>query len=215
MRLLVIGGGRFGTYHARQLLRAGQEGAVVTVVDRDPSCRAFAELGDRIEPVVADWLSYLKVWLPRAAASDRLVPAPLAPHLAWEWLGWTAGMVEGHSPRGWGLPYEEPGAHGELFLSAAAWTCPATCVEPSHCPALHAPRDWDLADLIEARAHELGYTPAILRCLHFDNGVGTVAASDLQAAAVAASKARAPGVLVATSSRCHAAVGVLQPGEPR
>ncbi len=108
------------------------------------------------------------------------------------------------------VPYEHPGLSGELYLSAAAWRCPATCIEPAHCPVLHAPRDWDLADIIEERAASLGYLPAVFRCLHFAGGVGAVAVGDMLAARDRLASAPAGGVaLVALSSRCHAAVGAL------
>ena len=114
------------------------------------------------------------------------------------------------APEGWRLPYEVPGPDGVRFLSAAGWVCPSTCIEPDHCPALHAPRDWDLSVLIERRAVELGWEPAVFRCLHLTHGVGTVPAASLLAARERVA-ALPPGarVLVATSSRCHAAVGGL------
>ena len=217
--LVVVGGGWFGSYHTRQLLKAMRAGRLTAerllVVDRDPACRAAAEFADvpEVSLVAADWLGYLRGWLPGAAADDRVVPAPLAPHLLWEWLAGELGAERIDPPRGWRLPYEQPGAGGELFLSAAGWTCPATCVEPPHCPALHAPRDWDLADLIEERARSLGLRAAVFRLAPLAHGVSGVRVGTLL---VARDEARegAP-VLVATSSRCHAAVGALQPGRRR
>jgi hypothetical protein len=216
--LVVIGGGCFGSYHARQLLKAIRAGRLprerIVIVDRDPSCAAAGELGaaPEVSLATADWLDFLRGWLEAASPDDRLVPAPLAPHLLWEWLASELGADRLDPPRGWRLPYEQPGPSGELYLSAAAWTCPATCVEPAHCPALHAPRDWDLADLIVERARTLGHEPAVFRCLHLANGVGAVRAGDVLAARARAAVRQVP-VLVATSSRCHAAVGAL--GRPR
>ena len=208
MRLVVIGGGRFGTYHARQLLRAGFTGSV-TVVDRDPNCLAFSTLP--VEAVVSDWLSFLRSWLSGSIEADQLVPAPLAPHLLWQWLG---AELPGSSfeppPLGWGLPYEVAGPGLELYLSAAAWRCPATCVEPAHCPALHGPRNWDLSAMIEAEAIRRGLHPAVFRCVHFAGGVGTIPAPALISARERLGGAGSGRALVATSSHCHAAVGVLR-----
>ena len=198
MRLLVIGGDRFGEYHARQLRRGVASGAL-------PASAV-------VEVLSSDWLSGLRAWLRQAGPDDHLVPAPLMPHLAWEWLGGELGRSFAEPPTGWSLPFElESG--GAVYISAAAWTCPATCIEPSHCPVLHAPRDWDLGDVILARALELGYEPAVFRCLHLAMGVGTVPAPALLEARsrLGASDGRR-SALVATSSRCHAAVGVLAPG---
>ena len=209
MELVVIGGGQVGVYHARQLLKSVPR-AQVTVVDRDPSCPAFVDLGSSIRPVVMEWLPFLRTWLLAGGDEDRLVPAPIAPHLTWEWLGLELGAEPVDPPRSWGLPYEQPGRGRELFLSAAAWRCPATCIEPAHCPMLHAPRDWDLGDIIEARAQSLGYVPSVLRCLHFAGGVGAISVGDLRAARDRLRSAPAGAVaLVALSSRCHAAVGAL------
>jgi hypothetical protein len=214
--LAVIGGGCYGSYPARQLLKAIRAGRLpgerLLIVDRNPRCAAGAELAgaQEVTLVTADWRDFLREWLPGAAAEDRVVPAPFAPHLLWEWLAGELRADRVAPPRGWRLPYEQPGPAGELFLSAAGWTCPATCVEPAHCPALHAPRDWDLADAIEERALALGYRPAVFRCLQLSHGVGAVRAGDLRAAARESAR-DARQVLVATSSRCHAALGVLRP----
>jgi len=169
--------------------------------------------------VTADWLAFLRSWLADGvpvgdaagvSADDRLIPAPLAPHLLWEWLAGELLAEREPAPDGWRLPYEAPGRSGERYLSAAGWTCPATCVEPAHCPALHAPRDWDLAGVIEERARDLGYRPAVFRCVHLAYGVGGVRVGEL----LGAREGAAPGrrILVATSSRCHAAVGALRIG---
>lgn len=180
------------------------------VVDRDPGCHAFAAMRDDFVPVVSEWLPYLRGWLRTAGAGDMLVPAPVAPHLTWEWLAGELGAQFEDPPRGWGLPYEQLGRKGELYLSAAAWRCPATCVEPLHCPVLHGPRDWDLGEMIAERARLLGYEPAVFMCVHYAAGVGAVAVGELLEARNRLSVMK-PGirVLVALSSRCHAAVGVL------
>jgi hypothetical protein len=221
--LVVVGGGCYGSYHTRQLLKAVRAGAAglagerLVVVDRNPSCLAAREFAGATEVSVAasGWREFLRSWLgpgPDAARpSDWLVPAPLAPHLLWDWLAGELGAERAPAPAGWRLPYERPGAGGVRYLSAAGWTCPATCVEPAHCPALHAPRDWDLAMTIEERARAEGCRPAVFRCLHLAHGVGAIRAADLLAARSAATR-EPEVVLVATTSRCHAAVGLLRSG---
>jgi hypothetical protein len=220
--LVVVGGGCYGSYHTRQLLKAVRAGRLpgqrLLVVDRSAGCAAAREFADapEVSVVTADWLAFLRGWLARsgwAGPEDQVIPAPLAPHLLWEWLAAELEAEPIPPPAGWGLPYEAPGRSGERYLSAAGWTCPATCVEPAHCPALHAPRDWDLAGVIEERARELGYRPAVFRCLHLAHGVGGVPVGDLLRARDAA--ASGERLLVATSSRCHAAVGALRVGERR
>jgi hypothetical protein len=209
--LVVIGGGATGSYQARQLSRAVASGRLagpVLVVDRDPACPAFSE--PRVEPVVDEWAPFLERWLPTASAGDHLIPAPVAPHLLWSWLAAELGASRDTPPTGWGLPYEVSGADGALFVSAAAWRCPATCIEPTHCPALHAPRDWDLAGIIEEGATARGYRPAVFRCLHLAAGVGSVRVSEILAARDRLRRGSAQPVLVVTSSHCHAALGALR-----
>lgn len=220
--LVVVGGGCYGCYHAGQLLKAVRAGRLpgqrVVVVDRSAACRAASEFAGlaEVSVVAADWLAFLGSWLASgdAGPDDQVVPAPLTPHLLWEWLAGELGAERVPPPSGWGLPYEASGRAGEVYLSAAGWTCPATCVEPAHCPALHAPRDWDLGDLIEDRARELGWWPAVFRCVHLAHGVGAIGVGALLEAREGARAARGR-VLVATSSRCHAAVGALRLGERR
>lgn len=194
----VMGGTEAGDYHARQLRRGIAEGVlegeVVVVEDR--------------------WAGFLRDWLRVAAPADHLVPAPVMPHLLWEWLAAEVGARPTEPPAGWGLPFEAAsGAAGVRFLSAAAWTCPASCIEPGHCPAIHAPRDWDLGEIIASRAVELGWEPVVFQCLHHALGVGTVPVGSILAARDRLLRLPAgTRVLVATSSRCHAATGGLALG---
>src|SRR5437588_5382356 len=108
--LVVIGGGHFGSYHARQLLKAVRSGRLagerLVIVDRSPTCPAVEEFGHVPEVSFArsEWTRYLDAWLATAAPSDHLVPAPLAPHLLWEWLASELGASPAEPPRGWGLP---------------------------------------------------------------------------------------------------------------
>ena len=182
---LILGGDAAAGHHARQL--GGAFGV------------------DALRIVDADWQEAIRQWVPSASPDDQLVPAPTMPHLLRRWLAAELGAGLGVTPRGWGLPFEVAGSEGEVYLSAAAWTCPATCVEPAHCPVLHAPRDWDLGSVISSHALDLGFEPLIFRVQHYAVGVATIPALALQAAL----RVRAARLLVATTSHCHAAVGAL------
>ena len=213
--IAVIGGGQVGTYHARQLLKAVRSGRLagerLLLVDRDASCQAFRELGGQPEVLTetADWSRFLREWLPRASAGDQLVPTPWAPHLLSEWLTGALGARPAAPPRGWRLPYEVA-VGSTLYLSAAAWMCPATCVEPAHCPVLHGPRDWDLADLIEAEARGRGYHPAVLRLVQLANGVASISVREITQKKGFLRPLTQCKALIATSSKCHAAVNAIQ-----
>ncbi len=108
---VVVGGGCYGTFYARQLERARARGALtynrVLVVDRDPACQLTRELPpapDR-ELVVRGWDAFFDDYLfpgrhpgesrgpfaaplPRgpAAPPSFIVPSPLMPHLMFDWL---------------------------------------------------------------------------------------------------------------------------------
>ncbi len=214
--LVVIGGGEIGCYHARRLRRGVERGEVkgpIVIVDRSPQARCVAEFSR--DPVVrvatAEWSAFLDRWLGVAGGMDFLVPAPFQPHLLWTWLGSELGAVPAPAPAGWALPYEVTGADGIRFLSAAAWRCPATCIEPAHCPVLHGPRDWDLGDRLVQGALARGYEPAVFRCLHLAQGIGAIPVREILEAQ-ARCRVTAGPILVATTSRCHAAIGALTRG---
>ena len=184
---LVFGEDATAAFHARALRRAGH-----SVV---------------MAGVAAPARDALDSWLARRR-SGWLVPHPLMPHLLLDWLGCRSGRRPGEVPRGWDLPFERPGAGGALYLSAAAWLCPATCVEPAHCPALHAPRDWSLAAIIAERARRDGLIGAVFALERLGGGVGGVPVDAVLDAERRLHSDPRPA-LVGTSSHCHAAVGVL------
>jgi xanthine/CO dehydrogenase XdhC/CoxF family maturation factor len=213
--LVVIGGGQVGSYHARQLLKAVRGGRLpgerLLLVDRDGSCQAFQEFGGAAEVLTerAEWSDFLRGWLPEASYRDHVVPTPWAPHLLCDWLAADLRAEVVEPPRGWRLPYEVV-VGDTLYLSAAAWACPATCVEPAHCPALHSPRDWDLGDLIAAEARARGYEPAVFRLRHLGGGVASIRVGEILSLRDGLRRMAQIRTVVATSSRCHAAVNAIQ-----
>src|SRR5476651_1841585 len=99
--IVVVGGGCYGCYYVRQLLRAHRAGALawdrLVVVDRDASCRvaglAPEERPPTLELAIGDWREWLGRYLSAAADDDRarpwadaIVPSPLMPHLMADWL---------------------------------------------------------------------------------------------------------------------------------
>ena len=154
-RLVVIGGGCYGSYHARQLDRARQRGALpghdIVIVDRAADCAARAEFAGRpgFQFVTAAWDDFLDGYFEGLAPDtpDRVVPTPIAPHLMFHWLrrraerlcgaeGVRAGALPGLPP----TPYAGAGKDGSGYLSFATWTCPVTCYEPATCPASRGSR---------------------------------------------------------------------------
>src|SRR3989441_13194856 len=110
--VIVIGGGCYGTFYARQLAKAKDKGRAayhrVIVVDRDARCRAKAELGEALDRtfVTREWGAYLAEYLigaeraRRDEARDYVVPSPLMPHLMFEQLAARAPTRCPAPPRG-------------------------------------------------------------------------------------------------------------------
>jgi hypothetical protein len=241
--IVVIGGGCYGSYYVRQLGRAWSAGALrwqrLVVVDRDPECRvaragATAE-ADSPHIIVSDWAEYLDRYLADAASDlsgadrDAIVPSPLMPHLAFEWLErqakarWPHRVVE-RLPldRAPDVPWQRPGTDGTHYVSFAEWMCPINCIEPARCPATRGPRSWSMPPTVRALVaaeRERGVTlagPLLFHCVHRAFGVGMFDSADLLAAdaVVAATAAKsAAQFLVGTVSHCHGALGRLSIGE--
>ena len=239
MDLIIIGGGCYGCYHTRQLLKAQHRGKIAArrfvVVDRNPACRALGEFAGEplIEVVRADWATFLRRYLDDLPADtpDRIVPAPFAPHLFCDWLLDTARadlpgltLARGRCELALGLPYEHSDAAGNRFISAAGWLCPVTCIEPARCPAIHAERTWELGEIVTAgaaRAPQPYASVALFTCRHFAFGVGAIPAAALvRARRELAATLRREGAdehrtLVGTVSACHGVLGELVAHSPK
>ena len=211
---LVIGGGCFGRFYVRQLLRhadrAGGPVARIVVIDRNPECRVARTVDDpRVEVRVSDWADHLSATLPAAIAAvargeavrDRLVPACLAPHILLEALGRIAAPG---APRagaaeaarifgGIATPFTRDLGNGSFALSFATWVCPVNCIEPDTCPAIAAPLDWNMARAVRAHVTSRAEVAslAILECLHEAYGVGTIPLADIARAALDLGRAAA------------------------
>ncbi len=196
-RYTVIGGGCFGRFYARQLLRYADRGgpvAEIEVVDRDPRCRVAQEIDDRrVTLVVADWADHMSALLPPAMArieagtpvADRLVPSPFASHVLLEAMRRNAApeaMVVGAAESEplfatIQTPFHRLLQSGNAALSFATWVCPVNCIEPVTCPAIAAPLDWEMASAVAAGL-PLGASGLksvhVLACLHEGFGVGTI-----------------------------------------
>src|SRR6266550_3054481 len=211
--VIVIGGGCYGTFYAGQLAKAREKGKAryrrVVVVDRDPDCRARRELG----------------------------PAPLMPHLMFEWVvrraraRWPERHVTVEPvPGTLGTPYDRaaPAPDHTRYVSFADWICPTHCVEPALCPAIGQPRTWEMGEAVTQRAERLRGVgqgegegervsgPALFVCRHHVFGVGTFAVDAVLAGdalvAAAGESGEPAGVLIGTISSCHGALDMLRIG---
>ena len=233
--VVIVGGGCYGTFYARQLLRAVELDKValrrLIIVDRDPACRFTEEIGAAVdrELAVAEWDEFFDRYLERREDSsdpDIIVPSPLMPHLMYHWLvrqarrRWPGRSVETLPlAAGPATPYDTQAPDGTRYVSFADWTCPTHCIEPAICPVTRAPRTWEMGDALEAlaRRHEPPlHGPVLFTCRHRAHGVGAFDRLEVLAGDALVSQAGAPGggadILVATVSSCHGAVNRLRLG---
>jgi len=240
-RIVVVGGGCYGGYYVRQLLRAHRAGALswdeLVVVDRDPSC-AVSALGiddrpPRLRLVVSDWEAFFAQYLLAAASdaarlSDAIVPSPLMPHLMADWLlararaRWSerAVSIAPIEPLP-SIPWQRPGEDGTRYVSFAEWICPINCIEPARCPETRGPRSWSLpvaiATMPDRGAGSPTGLPLLFHCTHRAYGVGMIDVRDVVAADATMAERGAAGeaaFLVGTVSHCHGALRCITIGPP-
>lgn len=239
--IVVVGGGCYGTFYASQLAKARARGKTayrrLLIVDRDPACRAARELEplpDR-ELVVAEWADFFDGFMTAArrpvpgSPADYLVPSPHTPHLMFEWLlrraraRWPQRSVRvAPVPGTLHTPYDRAGTDGTRYVSFADWVCPTHCIEPAVCPAIGAPRTWEMGDAVRALADRLRaagrpvHGPALFVCRHHVFGVGTFGVGAVldgdELVARAGATAEPAAVLVGTISSCHGAVSMIEVG---
>jgi hypothetical protein len=234
--VVVVGGGCYGSYYVRQLGRAARAGAArwdrLVVVDRDAGCAvarlSAAERPPALSLAIEEWHAFFDAYLATGAADaaaharDAIVPSPLMPHLAADWLlarvraRWPARRVDA-APVAAPLPvrWQRSGDDGTHYVSFADWICPINCIEPARCPETRGPRDWSLPDTVRAHAattrDATGVVdePLIFHCTHRAYGVGMIDVRpllDADAAIAARGAAGDASCLVGTMSHCHGAL---------
>lgn len=231
--MIVIGGGCYGTFYASQLAKAKARDKIayrsVVVVDRDPDCRARRELGEADDRryVTADWTAFFDAFFPESE-DDEIVPSPHMPHLMFEWVlrraraRWPQRAIDvAPVPGDLAVPYDRAstGADAARYVSFADWICPTHCIEPAQCPAIGAPRTWEMSDAIRGLADGLRAAgrpvagPALFVCRHRTFGVGMFSAEEVRAGdRLVHDAGQRPGVevLVGTISSCHGALNLLK-----
>ncbi|MGB7211388.1 MAG: hypothetical protein WBC97_02065 [Gemmatimonadales bacterium] len=231
--VVVIGGGCYGSFYARQMIEArAKEKAVfarLLLVDRDPGCPAVSEFAGvpGLEVIAAEWTAFLDGYLEAASAGtdDVIIPSPLMPHLLLEWLvrrasdRWRDRSIgSGPLPGVLGTPYERQGRDGSTYVSFADWICPTHCTEPALCPVIRAPRTWEMSEAMErfCRAHDVA-GPALFQVRHLVHGVGGFSVAAVLAAErtlIDAVEQGREALVVGTVSSCHGAAGLLRIGAP-
>jgi hypothetical protein len=238
-RIIVVGGGCYGGYYVRQLLRAHRAGALawdeLLVVDRDSSCAVSSlDVDDRpprLRLVASEWEAFFAQYLSSAAqddhrSTDAIVPSPLMPHLMADWLLARARARWPERAVGIGsietlpsIPWQRSGDDGTRYVSFAEWICPINCIEPARCPETRGPRSWSLPAALAA-ASNLGAgapsrLPLLFHCTHRAYGVGMIDVRDVVAADATIGERGSAGeaaFLVGTVSHCHGALRCITIG---
>ena len=235
-QFVVFGGGCFGTHHVRSIEKGRTRGRIspdarIIMLDRNahPSALDLPEVGDNrhLTFVQTDWLDYMKTNWDTLPPETEAVPAPVAPHLAFEWLVWSlrerlgedAISIEPMSHEFGGLPYEYLAPSGARFISAADWICPTNCRAPHICPMIRDVRTWELSRTVneyaEAHADTVAAAvvfeprfrvPGIDRLYLREYTEARDRILDLYSQPEAAGKE----VVVATVSPCHGAVSQMR-----
>jgi hypothetical protein len=239
-RIVIVGGGCYGSYYLRQLGRAQRAAAIeweeLIVVDRDAACAVARSTSEPLPPrtwlVVEEWDRYFGDYLASAAGDaarrrDAIVPSPLMPHLMADWLAARARERWPHrSVRTEPLlaapdvPWQRAGEDGTHYVSFAEWMCPINCIEPAKCPHTRGPRDWSLPVAVRAYVDAEGQRgsalePLVFHCSHRSHGVGMIDVADVidADATIARAGARADvSFLIGTVSHCHGALRRLVVG---
>jgi hypothetical protein len=232
-RIVIVGGGCYGSYYVRQLGRAHRAGAAdweeLVVVDRDSACsvaRQVEELPPRTRLAVAEWRNYFAGYLAQASGDDArrrdaIVPSPLMPHLMADWLAdrarsrWPDRYVHTEpllaAPD---VPWERAGEDGTHYVSFAEWMCPINCIEPARCPHTGGPRSWSLPTAVSAyidaeRVAGRPLAPLVFHCTHRTYGVGMIDVADVidaDAAITLGAERGEAAFLIGTVSHCHGAL---------
>jgi len=234
VKFVIFGGGCYGTFYARQLLRAQKAGALavddILVVDHGERPHAADLLTDSapLQIVRADWSDFLDAYLDGKIVSEdeHVVPPPFTPHLAFGWLLRTLGrqFPDAHfTPESFnrlpGTPFQDQRGHGTLAVSHADWLCPVNCIEPARCPATRGPRDWDMDPTVRAFAASLEKAGqavgriCLFHCHHLAYGVGTYPVQALLDArrdlSTDLADQRQLRFIAGTISRCHGALHLV------
>src|SRR5207237_9338140 len=132
----------------------------------------------------------------------------------------SVAAVPGDFPTTYGR--QSGGGDATRYVSWADWICPTHCIEPALCPAIGAPRTWEMSDSVRdlvARLRASGRPvsgPALFVCQHEVFGVGMFGADAVRAGDRLVEATGASGepaeVLVGTISSCHGALNLLQLG---
>jgi len=194
----------------------------ILIVDRNRNNRAYSLFSgkENVSFEFSDWADYLISYFSGYRGNgDRLVPAHIAPHLLLRLVRDTVERKTGMDTEtvpvkgSFNLPFERGGEGGILYISAAAWLCPFSCIEPEICPATRGERHWDISSTV--RENVSADRVIVFKTTHYAWSVGTISADYIREQMLSLclyiqnSGRRNVQVVVATTSNCHGVVGAF------
>ncbi len=235
MDFIIVGGGWYGSFYTRQLLRGVKINFdKLHVVDHDPHCQLMQEFGNHERVVFhhQDWKEYLTNYLEEQLTkrkrgeeiTDRYAPPCIAPHILLELFLERAAKEDPtlrfstvpFKPEV-GTPVDRTLSSGHRALSFATWTCPYSCIEPPTCPHTRGPKDWDMKDYLTHYFKTSALQPNsthLFQCRHYAMGVGTIPVAEIVDEFLSFQKVvRTPGPhlsVMATISSCHGLMGLVE-----
>jgi len=224
-RIVVIGGGRYGTKAVKRLRPLTKS---LMVVDLDPNCQAAREadrisgagdplvkLEDGVTLAVEGGTSFLQKLLGRKLIPDYVIPsvpgnimAPLFVSLVTE-AGYhavedSASMEENASRLSPDIVFNADARHAVLVTSFAKnFICDPGCMEQRVCPVTGEPRETSMFEILSSSIRD-GYVKIFLSSL-LDLEVGGIKGGDIRSALAEFEQKIAPGMsfAVGTACRCH------------
>ncbi len=214
---LIIGAGGFGR-RAVGTIGARFPGAIVTLVDHDPTACARLPEATRSRVIAADGIAYLTAVMSGQMLPDWIIPA-LPRHLAFEWVRARLQAQGFFEPLlvpeaiGARLPNPMRGPAGEVYFSNADFICPAACPEPDEiCTHTGQLRPRTLHAYLPTLCHP-PFRSLVLRSLPLAPGVGGYRPAELFR--LLAEVQDAPGhLLLSTACACHGVMHGLRYGQP-
>lgn len=205
-RVIIIGGGRFGTRASEILAR--RPNLSISLVDKEEI--HLDGVAVSIKQIRRDGIRYLVDKYPECAPDTIIVPA-LPVHLAASWLlqmplnGVSLNVVEMPSDALKFLPHYWPGDFGTLLISHADFLCPDDCPEPEDGCTVTGELRTPLYEILRGLAVE-GFRNHVIQSHQLAPGLGGYRISDLTDLMGDVSNHGTSKWLVGTSCRCH---GVL------
>ena len=235
MKIIIIGGGCFGTFYTRELLKAKEEGQLdyshLIIVDKNAGCQVVKEIHDPLAQIVPmEWAAYLKKYASnhfnndsQEVLADLMVPSHWAPHLLGEMLfhriqndsDLPALRIEKMKfSKKIGPPYEKILANDDHAVSFATWECPSHCIEPKKCPTTKDDRDWEMGECLQSFFKDKSLCYYSFFCCHLADEVAAIPMKEIYKEYVRLKedikKHKVYKFAMATHSSCHGLISFME-----